>query len=154
VDRLEAGRLGVDADALAAVLRAQVEGLRVGTVYREGKRLPLVVRVRRIAAHLARALQRAAARAAGRALGAARQPGAAWSASKARWRSRASAATAWRWPSPTSTARPGRLRRRGARGGRRAGRLPTGYWLEWGGEFENQQRAAARLALVVPVALG
>jgi cobalt-zinc-cadmium resistance protein CzcA len=31
--------------------------------------------------------------------------------------------------------------------------LPTGYWIEWGGEFENQQRAAARLALVVPVAL-
>src|SRR5690606_6868190 len=28
-----------------------------------------------------------------------------------------------------------------------------GYTLEWGGEFENQQRAAARLALVVPVAL-
>jgi cobalt-zinc-cadmium resistance protein CzcA len=32
--------------------------------------------------------------------------------------------------------------------------MPTGYWLEWGGEFENQQRAAARLALVVPVAVG
>jgi len=28
--------------------------------------------------------------------------------------------------------------------------LPTGYWIDWGGEFENQQRAAARLA---PVAL-
>jgi cobalt-zinc-cadmium resistance protein CzcA len=32
--------------------------------------------------------------------------------------------------------------------------LPPGYSLTWGGEFENQQRAAARLALVVPVALG
>ncbi len=32
--------------------------------------------------------------------------------------------------------------------------LPTGYRLEWGGEFENQQRAANRLALVVPIALG
>jgi len=31
--------------------------------------------------------------------------------------------------------------------------LPEGYSLEWGGEFENQQRAAARLTLVVPVAL-
>ena len=28
-----------------------------------------------------------------------------------------------------------------------------GSVLEWGGEFENQQRASARLALVVPVAL-
>jgi cobalt-zinc-cadmium resistance protein CzcA len=32
--------------------------------------------------------------------------------------------------------------------------LPPGYFLQWGGQFENQQRAAARLALVVPVAVG
>jgi cobalt-zinc-cadmium resistance protein CzcA len=31
--------------------------------------------------------------------------------------------------------------------------LPSGYALSWGGQFENQQRAAARLAIVVPVAL-
>ncbi len=31
---------------------------------------------------------------------------------------------------------------------------PAGYSLAWGGQFENQQRAAARLAIVVPVALG
>jgi cobalt-zinc-cadmium resistance protein CzcA len=32
--------------------------------------------------------------------------------------------------------------------------LPAGYYVEWGGQFENQQRAAARLALVVPVSIG
>lgn len=32
-------------------------------------------------------------------------------------------------------------------------KLPAGYRLAWGGQFENQQRAAARLAIVVPVAL-
>ena len=32
--------------------------------------------------------------------------------------------------------------------------LPPGYHLEWGGQFENQQRAAARLAIVVPVSIG
>ncbi|MCC7547226.1 MAG: efflux RND transporter permease subunit [Burkholderiales bacterium] len=32
--------------------------------------------------------------------------------------------------------------------------LPMGYTVTWGGQFENQQRAAARLALVVPIALG
>ena len=32
-------------------------------------------------------------------------------------------------------------------------KLPEGYSLAWGGQFENQQRAAARLGLVVPVAL-
>ena len=31
--------------------------------------------------------------------------------------------------------------------------LPAGYHMEWGGEFENQQRAARRLMLVVPVAI-
>ncbi|MDO9167415.1 MAG: CusA/CzcA family heavy metal efflux RND transporter [Rhodoferax sp.] len=33
-------------------------------------------------------------------------------------------------------------------------KLPTGYRVAWGGQFENQQRAAARLALVVPASLG
>ena len=32
--------------------------------------------------------------------------------------------------------------------------LPTGYRLEWSGEFQNQRRAAARLMVVVPLALG
>lgn len=32
--------------------------------------------------------------------------------------------------------------------------LPDGYRIAWGGEFENQRRAAARLGLVVPAALG
>ncbi|MCC7247817.1 MAG: efflux RND transporter permease subunit [Lysobacter sp.] len=31
--------------------------------------------------------------------------------------------------------------------------LPPGYRMVWGGQFENQQRAAARLGLVVPAAL-
>jgi cobalt-zinc-cadmium resistance protein CzcA len=32
-------------------------------------------------------------------------------------------------------------------------KLPTGYRLVWGGQFENQQRASARLMLVIPFAL-
>jgi cobalt-zinc-cadmium resistance protein CzcA len=31
--------------------------------------------------------------------------------------------------------------------------LPPGYHITWGGQFENQQRTAARLTIVVPVAL-
>jgi len=31
--------------------------------------------------------------------------------------------------------------------------LPQGYRLEWGGQFENQQRASARLLIVLPVAI-
>ncbi|WP_437783884.1 efflux RND transporter permease subunit [Sorangium sp. So ce1097] len=33
-------------------------------------------------------------------------------------------------------------------------RLPSGYWLSWGGQFENLLAARERLALVVPAALG
>jgi cobalt-zinc-cadmium resistance protein CzcA len=32
-------------------------------------------------------------------------------------------------------------------------KLPADYRLDWGGQFENQQRASARLAIVVPIAL-
>ena len=31
--------------------------------------------------------------------------------------------------------------------------LPPGYWVEWGGAFENQQRALTRLAVIVPVTI-
>ncbi|MEJ2245618.1 MAG: CusA/CzcA family heavy metal efflux RND transporter, partial [Acidobacteriota bacterium] len=32
--------------------------------------------------------------------------------------------------------------------------LPAGYFTEWGGQFENQQRAMARLMIVGPIAVG
>ncbi|WP_124949083.1 efflux RND transporter permease subunit [Sulfuriferula thiophila] len=32
--------------------------------------------------------------------------------------------------------------------------MPAGYWIEWGGAFENQQRAMAKLALIVPLTIG
>jgi cobalt-zinc-cadmium resistance protein CzcA len=32
-------------------------------------------------------------------------------------------------------------------------KLPPGYWLEWGGQFENLQSASQRLAIVVPLTL-
>ena len=31
--------------------------------------------------------------------------------------------------------------------------LPPGYWIEWGGAFENQQRALARLSVIVPMTI-
>jgi len=33
-------------------------------------------------------------------------------------------------------------------------KLPEGYWIEWGGSFENQQRAMAKLAVIVPLTIG
>ena len=31
--------------------------------------------------------------------------------------------------------------------------MPPGYWVEWGGAFENQQRALAKLSIIVPVTI-
>lgn len=153
VDRLEAGRLGVDADALADLLRAQVEGLTVGTLDVEGKRRPLLVRG-------PEALRDSPARFAGLQV----------SLPDGRAVPLTNLVRIERMEGPVAIGR-----ERGSRmsvaianvDGRdlvgfvaeaRAAvaeqvELPPGYRLEWGGEFENQQRAAARLAMVVPVAL-
>ena len=32
-------------------------------------------------------------------------------------------------------------------------KLPPGYYIQWGGQFENQQRAMTRLAIVVPLSI-
>ena len=32
-------------------------------------------------------------------------------------------------------------------------KLPAGYWIEWGGAFENQQRAMKRLSIIVPLTI-
>ena len=48
----------------------------------------------------------------------------------------------------------GSLRRRGA--GRVCSsevKLPEGYYMTWGGEFENQRRAMKRLAVIVPISV-
>ncbi len=37
---------------------------------------------------------------------------------------------------------------------KRLGRLPEGYWIGWGGQFEHLLAARQRLAIVVPLALG
>lgn len=31
--------------------------------------------------------------------------------------------------------------------------MPAGYWIEWGGAFENQQRALKRLSIIVPITI-
>jgi heavy metal efflux system protein len=32
--------------------------------------------------------------------------------------------------------------------------LPSGYYLEWGGQFENMERAIKRLSLIIPLTIG
>jgi cobalt-zinc-cadmium resistance protein CzcA len=154
VDRLAAGRLGLDVEALEDGLRAQVEGIQAGTVYEGARRTPLVIRgpdSLRGSAAVFGALQLTL------------EDGQSVPLS--------SLVTMERTEGPVAIQR--------ERGNRMAvvvanvsGRdlvgfveearqlvaaevqLPTGYYYEWGGEFENQQRAAQRLSVVVPIAVG
>jgi cobalt-zinc-cadmium resistance protein CzcA len=154
VDRLEAGRLGIDADALAVLLRSQVEGLPIGIVYREGKRRPLVIRGEE-------ALRTSPARFAG--LRVATPDGRSVPLTNLVQMERVEGPVALsREVGNRLAVAIANVEGRDLVGFVDEARaavaaqveLPSGYWIEWGGEFENQQRAAARLALVVPVALG
>lgn len=154
IDRMEAGRLGVSVDKLKNDLRAQVEGVRVGTVYQDARRIPLVLRgPEQLRDSVAVFSSQRFSLAEGEAT------------------SLADLVTLERTEGPVAIKRES--------GNRMAvvianvsGRdlvsfveeakqvvgekipLPAGYYLQWGGQFENQQRAAKRLSIVVPVALG
>nr|WP_246120797.1 CusA/CzcA family heavy metal efflux RND transporter [Luteimonas granuli] len=154
VDRLAAGRAGFDVAALQRELRAQVEGVAVGVVVEGGRRIPLVVRGEE-------ALRSDPARFADLEL-----------VSPGGQRVRVGdIARVERVEGPVKVDREAGSRYALVQAnvaGRdlvgfvdearaavdRAVPLAPGYRLEWGGQFENQQRASARLALVVPVALG
>ncbi len=153
IDRVAAGRLGLSVEQIQNDLRALVEGERLGVVMQQGRRVPLVLRggdELRLSPELFARLrlpvadgapiplsQLASLRIADGPVKIGRERSSRMSVVRANVRDRdlvgfveeAKAAVARQVP------------------------LPTGYSLAWGGQFENQQRAAARLALVVPLAL-
>ena len=154
IDRLTAGRMGITVEDLQRVLRAQLEGLTLGVVQEGARRTPLVMR-------------------ASAAIGAAPASFASLPVSLPNG-SQVMLGTLAEVRRVEGVVSVGRER------GQRftvvrtnvAGRdlvgfvdearervatqieLPTGYYVRWGGQFENQQRAAARLAIVVPVSIG
>ncbi|KGI76679.1 efflux RND transporter permease subunit [Oleiagrimonas soli] len=153
IDRQAAGRYGLDVAAVQDELRGQLEGMRAGNVLEQQRRVPILVR------------------------------GEARMADTQELFERMNLATTDGMQVPLeriaaleATTGPMQIRREnGSRfalvQSNVAGRdlvgfvdevraaverdihLPTGYRVTWGGQFENQQRAAARLALVVPVSL-
>lgn len=154
IDRMLAGRLGLSADAIQARLRAEIEGLQVGTVIDGHARVPLVLN--------AGLPQGDGESVIGDRLIELPDGGTIPLAEVAR---------VSRVEGPVSVSREGSQRfavvRTNVAGRDLVGfvdearreiadrvELPSGYSITWGGEFENQQRAAARLLLVVPVALG
>ena len=154
VDRLQAGRLGFSVEDIQEALRMQIEGQRAGVVIEGNRRTPIVLRgaesIRVSPADFAAVrittkdgstvpltsvakLQRAEG-----PVKIDREMGSRYSVVIANVGGRdlvgfvneAKAAVAQKLP------------------------LPTGYRVSWGGQFENQQRAANRLSIVIPVALG
>lgn len=153
IDRVAAGRLGLTADQIQNDLRTMVEGRTVGVVLQDGRRVPLVMRG-------TAPLMSPAAFA---ALQLPSSDGQAIALS-----SLASLAVT---DGPVKIDRENSSRmavvRANVRGRdlvgfvdeakkavEKAVVLAPGMRLTWGGQFENQQRAAARLSLVVPVVLG
>ncbi|MGB4811510.1 MAG: CusA/CzcA family heavy metal efflux RND transporter [Methylophilaceae bacterium] len=154
VNRLAAGRLGIDISQIESILRSQLEGQLVGIVQEDQRRTPILLRG-------ADALRQSPADFANLMLTLPNGVNVPVS----------SVAKLERVEGPVKVDR-----ERGARmvvvvanvrGRDLVGfvseaknkiaqqvKLPEGYSMQWGGQFENQQRAAARLGVVVPLALG
>ena len=150
INRLAAGRLGLDATALAETLRAQIEGVKLGVVIEEGRRTPLLLRGAGEPTTLG-ALQiplpsgeRVPLSAVAELI---REEGVVL-ISRERGQRMAVIRSNVEGRDLVGFVDQAReqVEQRIA--------LPQGYYLEWGGQFENQQRAASRLALVVPLSLG
>jgi cobalt-zinc-cadmium resistance protein CzcA len=153
IDRLAAGRVGLNAEQIQSDLRHWIEGQTVGTVHEAGRRTPLVIRG-------SNALRSSPADF--EALRITKDDGLSVPLKDvARLR---------RVDGPVKIDREQAQRyvvvQTNVRGRDLVGfveeaqrmvaaqvKLPAGYSLAWGGQFENQQRAAKRLGLVIPVAL-
>jgi cobalt-zinc-cadmium resistance protein CzcA len=153
IDRLAAGRAGLTTDAFEDALRLQIEGMRAGVVARDGRRVPIVIRgddaTRSDAAAFADLPLRSADGQSARISDVARIARVDGPV-KIEHENGARFALVQAFVSGRDLV--GYVDE--AQAAVTAGvKLPRGYTLVWGGQFENQQRAAARLGIVVPIAL-
>ncbi len=154
VDRLAAGRLGLNVDDITTALRSQLEGLSLGTVLEGTRRTPIIMRgqldIQQSPALFAaltlplpngQAIPLSVVAKLERADGPVkvdRENGQRVVTIRANVRDRDLVG----FVNEAKAAVAAQIK------------LPEGYRLTWGGQFENQQRAAARLAIVIPVVLG
>ncbi len=153
LDRVAAGRAGLSVEAVQDDLRALVEGKPVGVVIEEGRRLPLLLRgPETLHSSPEQFAQLRLPLANGSALPLSalarlvptegpvrveRENSSRMAVIRANVRDRDLVGFVEEAKAAVTKAVP----------------LPQGYRMTWGGQFENQQRTAARLAFVVPVAL-
>ena len=154
VDRLVAGRYGLSVEEVQDALRAQIEGQRVGTVIEGNRRIPIVLRgpdaVKVSPAEFAslsimgadgKSVPLQTLAKLDRETGPVkidREMGSRYGVVIANVTGRDLVGFVEEAKASVAA----------------AVKLPIGYTITWGGQFENQQRAAARLTLVVPLALG
>ena len=154
VDRLQAGRLGLSIEEIQDALRMQIEGQRAGVVVESNRRTPIVLRgtegirmspsdfaAMRITTKDGNTVPLTSVAKLERATGPVkidREMGSRYSVVIANVAGRDLVGFVEEAKALVTQKVP----------------LDTGYRVTWGGQFENQQRAAARLTVVVPVALG
>jgi cobalt-zinc-cadmium resistance protein CzcA len=154
VDRLQAGRLGLTIEEIQDALRVQIEGLQAGSAIEGNRRTPIVLRATesvrlspsefaatRITAKDGTSVPLTSVARLERAAGPVkidREMGSRYSVVIANVSGRDLVGFV----------------KEAQAGVASKVALPTGYRISWGGQFENQQRAAKRLGIVVPVALG
>ena len=150
IDKLAAGRLGLDSDSIETLLRAQIEGLNLGIVQEGVKRTPLILRgssntsnfdnlqiTLPNGAHIPVTAIAKIQKVEG-VVSVGRERGQRFVVVRSNVQNRDLVGF-------VDEARQAVAEKV---------KLPTGYTVEFGGQFENQQRAAATLSLVVPISLG
>lgn len=150
IDRAAAGRFGLDGDSIENMLRAQVEGLRLGIVQEGIKRTPLLLRGDSNTANFANLQitlpdgghvpisEVAKIESVEGVVSIGREKGQRFIVVRSNVEGRDLVG----FVDEAHKAVAAKVE------------LPSGYRIEFGGQFENQQRAAARLSLVIPVSLG
>ncbi|WP_442498232.1 efflux RND transporter permease subunit [Methylobacter sp. sgz302048] len=150
IDKTAAGRLGLDSDSIETMLRSQIEGLKLGIVQEGIKRTPLIIRGGSNTTNFEN-LQVTLP-----------DGGHVPITTVARLEKVEGVVSVERERGQRFVVISSNVQDRDLVGfvdeARQAVKdkvdLPTGYFVEFGGQFENQQRAAATLSVVIPVSLG
>ncbi|GAA0273761.1 CusA/CzcA family heavy metal efflux RND transporter [Alteraurantiacibacter aestuarii] len=153
IDRVAAGRLGMPVTDLQDMMRAQVEGMRAGVVAQENRRVPIVIKAgtanadspqafadqlyRSPTGQLVRASDVASVERTEGPVKLEHENGSRFAMVQAFVSGRDLVGYVEEARADIAQNVP----------------LPPGYRLVWGGQFENQQRASARLAIVLPISV-
>ncbi|MCK9396240.1 MAG: CusA/CzcA family heavy metal efflux RND transporter [Methylobacter sp.] len=150
IDKSAAGRLGLDSDSIETLLRAQIEGLKLGIVQEGIKRTPLILRGESNTANFDN-LQIALPNGGNVPVTAiAKIEKVEGVVSVGRERGQRFVVITSNVLNRDLVSFVDEARKTVAE----KVDLPTGYTVAFGGQFENQQRAAATLSVVVPISLG